>query len=225
MKKRGSRPKGREVVWSPELAYAIGLMATDGSLSKDGRHLDFTSKDRSLIETLTACIGLQHLKIGIKQAGQPHRNKAYRVQWGDVRLYNFLLSIGLTPNKTKTIGSVVVPRRYYFDFLRGHFDGDGSFFSYHDPRWRSSFMFYLSFVSASPAHIKWLQSENEKLVGVKGHITSANERSVLQLKYAKRETLILLAHMYAHPGSACLKRKRLKITNALHIVGLTLPKG
>ena len=37
--------------WTSELAYAVGLLTTDGSLSKDGRHIDLTSKDvEQLIE-------------------------------------------------------------------------------------------------------------------------------------------------------------------------------
>src|SRR5688572_20602052 len=35
------RPGGLEThqIWSPELAYAVGLIATDGNLGRDGRHL------------------------------------------------------------------------------------------------------------------------------------------------------------------------------------------
>lgn len=40
-----------KIKWSPEFAYAIGLLVTDGNLSPDGRHLNFTSKDRELAET------------------------------------------------------------------------------------------------------------------------------------------------------------------------------
>ncbi len=35
--------------WTPERAYAVGLMATDGNLSRDGRHLTATSADPDLI--------------------------------------------------------------------------------------------------------------------------------------------------------------------------------
>lgn len=42
------KPKGKPVKWSPKIAYAVGLITTDGSLSKDGRHIDLTSKDRRL---------------------------------------------------------------------------------------------------------------------------------------------------------------------------------
>lgn len=36
----GGNQKNKDFVfrWSPEMAYAIGLLTTDGNLSKDGRH-------------------------------------------------------------------------------------------------------------------------------------------------------------------------------------------
>ena len=34
-----------DIILSPDLSYIIGLITTDGNLSKDGRHFDFTSKD------------------------------------------------------------------------------------------------------------------------------------------------------------------------------------
>ena len=54
-----------KIQWSPKLAYAIGLMATDGNLSKDGRHLAFVSKDLQLIRTFKNCLGLK-VKIAKK---------------------------------------------------------------------------------------------------------------------------------------------------------------
>ena len=56
-----ARPRGpvprrmlglEDIVWSPDLAYAVGLLATDGNLSSDRRHMSFISKDRDLVETL-----------------------------------------------------------------------------------------------------------------------------------------------------------------------------
>lgn len=209
--------------WSPQLAYAVGLMTTDGSLSKDGRHFDFTSKDKEQIKTLMRCLDLSLLKIATKSAGPPHYSSAYRVQWGDVMLYDFLLNIGLMPNKTKQLSSLAIPDSYFFDFIRGHFDGDGSFYSYFDSRWRKSFMFYLHFISASPAHIRWMRESLERMLGVKGHITTAKGSAVMQLKFAKRETLLILEKMYPRSDVVCLKRKRLKIEEALRIVGESLP--
>lgn len=41
--------------WLPELAWAVGLIATDGNLSRDGRHLTVVSADRDLLASLKSC--------------------------------------------------------------------------------------------------------------------------------------------------------------------------
>ncbi|MCL5435596.1 MAG: hypothetical protein M1275_00770, partial [Patescibacteria group bacterium] len=132
--------------WSSNLAYAVGLIATDGCLYKDGRHLAFISKDYDLVCQFKELLGLNN-KIAKKPSGFVKGGYGHWVQFGDVNFYNFLLSIGLTPAKSKTLGPLKIPDRYFFDFIRGHFDGDGSFYSYWDKRWLSSFMFYLSFAT------------------------------------------------------------------------------
>ena len=111
-----------------------------------------------------------------------------------------------------------IPEKYFFDFLRGCFDGDGCFYSYWDPRWRSSHMFYLEFVSASKKHINWLQDELEKKIGVVGHTTIAiRKNKYFQLKYAKKESIEIINKMYYNPSVVCLSRKRVKILEALKI--------
>lgn len=204
--------------WSSDIAYAVGLLTTDGSLSKDGRHIDLTSKDVEQLTNFKKCLNLK-VKIGKKYSGAG--NKAYRVQFGNVILYQFLLDIGLTPAKTKTLGEICVPDKYFLDFLRGHFDGDGSFYSYWDKRWENSYMFYTVFISASRKHIVWLQREIERIVGIKGHMNRTG--AVYQLRYAKREFVIVLKKMYPkNKNKTYLKRKYLKIQKSLGIIDVML---
>ncbi len=213
------KPQGKVVIrWSPAFAYAIGLLTTDGNLSPNGRTLNFTSKDREQVLTLCRCLGIEN-KIGRKARGGEKVKKYYVVQFGDVLFYKFLLEIGLSPNKSKTLGALKIPDLYFFDFLRGHFDGDGTFYSYWDPRWRSSFMFYTEFVSASKTHIIWLRKEIHKHLDIKGHLTGDGRKITVQLKYAKAESLKLLEHMYYRRSIVGLTRKRLKIKKALGILG------
>lgn len=209
------RPLGKvKIEWSSNFAYAIGLLVTDGNLSKDGRHLDFTSKDIDQLKNFMKCLGIK-VKIGTKVSGFTGK-KTTHIQFGDVNLYKFLLTIGIGPNKTKTIAKLKIPQKYFFDFLRGHFDGDGTFYSYWDPRWHSSFMFYTEFISASKKHLEWIRDENFKILKIKGHITNGG-KSTLQLKYAKKESLKLLAKMYYSNKIICLNRKRKKVEKALKI--------
>jgi len=214
---RMGKPKGKvKIAWSPNFAYAIGLMVTDGNLSPDGRHLAFVSNDLEQIKNFQRALGISCL-VSRKQSGFKSKKQAYVVQFGDVLFYRFLLKIGLMPNKSKVIADVHIPDAYYFDFIRGLFDGDGHSYSYLDPRWKSSFMFYIGFSSASRAHTDWLRNSLEKKTGLKGHVTIANR--CYQLKYAKNEALGLVGRMYYEPNVLCLNRKHLKILKVLSILG------
>ncbi len=221
MGKRGPKPRGKvEIKWSSEFAYALGLLATDGNLSTDGRHFDFTSNDMEQLRNFMKCLGIK-VKIGHKISGYTGKRRP-RIQFGDVSLYRFLLTIGFMPAKSKVIGVIDIPREFFFDFLRGHLDGDGTFYSYWDSRWRSSFMFYTVFMSASEKHIDWLRERIRNLLRINGHITKSASSSVYELKYAKAESLKLLPKMYYNPGVVCLSRKRKKIEAALEVAGKTL---
>ncbi|MEK9194784.1 MAG: LAGLIDADG family homing endonuclease [Patescibacteria group bacterium] len=217
----GKKPKAHiSKVWSSDLAYAVGLLATDGSLSRDGRHIDLTSTDKEQLKNLLSCLDIDN-KIGRKFSGSS-KKPCWRIQFGDVLFYRFLMDIGLTPAKSKTMGGLTIPHRYFFDVLRGEFDGDGTFYSYWDKRWKSSFMFYVVFISASRDHIEWLRKELFSRLCVNGHITHDDHKSTYQLKYAKREGLQILKNMYYNSDLVCLKRKRLKVEKALGIVGMSL---
>lgn len=205
--------KRRVIKWSPNLAYVTGLISTDGSLSVDRRHIDFTSKDIQLLKTFKNCLGLKN-KIGLKSSG--FSSKKYpHIQFGDVVLYKWLLSIGLTSKKSKTIGKLKIPKKLFFDFLRGCFDGDGSSYSYWDQRWHSSFMFYISFSSGSLPYLKWLRSKLKTYLGIKGHITGS--KNVWNLCYAKKESRILFSKMYYKKDLPHLKRKYKKLEKAIKI--------
>ncbi len=217
------KPLGRvSTTWSLELAYVIGLITTDSSLSIDGRHISITSKDLQLMETVKQCLGLS-VTLGRKSSGHTSEKKYFVIQFGDVIFYRFLQSIGLTPAKTHTIGPLNIPDRYFFDFLRGHFDGDGSSYSYYDPRWHRSFLFYMTFISASREHVLWLRREITRLTGLRGAYNPARgPRTVHQLRFAKREAVKLVPRLYSSPDVPCLERKRLKIKESLRTLGLVL---
>lgn len=213
MGKRGVRPQGKvQIKWSSHFAYAIGLLASDGCLSSSGRHIIFVSKDKEQVTNFLRALNIENL-VGLNSTG------AYRVQFSDVLFYRFLMDIGLMPNKSKVLSKLEIPPKYFFDFLRGVFDGDGSSYSYWDPRWKSSFMYYVSVASASEAFIIWLRHTIWTRLGVSGHVTRAKNKSTYQLKYAKKSSTEILRKMYPKKNILCLSRKRLKIERMLSIVG------
>lgn len=205
---RGTKPQKKvSTSWSSQLAYAVGLITTDGCLSGDGRHIDFTSKDRPLIKTFRSCLGIEN-SIGRKTAGNANQNNYYRVQFGDVNFYNWLLKIGLCPRKSKRIGVLEIPDTFFFDFLRGVFDGDGSISSYWDPRWHSSFMFYIQFTSGSRPYLEWLQQKIHQLSGATGRVKPSTR--CYQLAFAKNAGRSIFRRMFYADGLPHLRRKFLK---------------
>ena len=198
------KPKGKPVKWSPEIAYVVGLITTDGNLSIDGYHLEMTSKDIQLLNTFKRCLGIKN-KITTKLSGYTGKKSCYRVQFGNVILYRWLLNLGLMPNKTKRLGALRVPNKYFFDFLRGHLDGDGCIRKYQDPVYPNSERLYIRFFSASHKHIQWIQKKIKSLLGIKGY--TRHETTGLLLSFAKKDSLKLLPYLYPTKNVPCLKRK------------------
>jgi hypothetical protein len=198
----------RNYVWSADTAYGVGLIASDGCLQRNGRHVDLTSKDFEQLLNFSKALG-RDMKIGRKTSGSG--KFGYRIQFSDVAYYDFLLAAGLTPAKSKTLGPLTIPDEFYADFLRGLFDGDGSTYGYMDPRWRSSFMFYILFVSASQLFIEYIRQTNVRLVNglTRGAIHDAH--GVISLSYAKADSHRLFQFMYYNDSCLSLTRKKLKL--------------
>ena len=198
------KPRGKPIKWSPEIAYTVGLMTTDGSLSIDGRHLNITSNDIQLLNTFKKCLGINN-KIGLKSSGYTGKKNSHYVQFGNVILYRWLLDIGLMPNKTWSLKSLKVPGKYFFDFLRGHLDGDGCIRTFMDPVYPNSQRLYVNFNSASLYHIEWLRKKIKSLADIEGFIMKNN--TIFCLTYAKKESLTLLSYLYPNRKIPLLKRK------------------
>lgn len=196
--------KRKSITWTSEIAYIVGLLTTDGCLSSNRGHVEITSKDVQLLKTFKNCLGIKN-KITRKTSGFTHKKNCYRIQFGNVIFYDWLLRIGLIPHKTGKIGALKIPDKYFFHFLRGHLDGDGSFLRYQDPIFPKSERIYIKFRSKNLKHLMWLKSRINSLLKIKGYI--ANDGNVFSLRFAKRASLILLPYLYPTKYVPCLKRK------------------
>lgn len=191
------------VKWNKNLAYAVGLFTADGCLYSDKRHLEFNSKDKEQIENFIKCLNLNN-KITKKTRGSEKIKKYYRVQFGDVQFYKFLESIGLKPRKSLTIERVEIPSKFFPDFLRGLFDGDGTFGTFNHPESQYP-QLRLRLASASKQFIRWLYQEIKKELDTKGFIAKAKGNE--NLTYGISDSLKLLNYMYYSPNVICLSRK------------------
>lgn len=204
-------------VWSSEFAYAVGLTATDGCLSRDRRHITFDSKDLVLVEVYLRCIRREDVRI--VQVRTRSGGRAYRAAFSDATLYDWLFGLGIQPAKSLTLGGVSVPSAHFVHFVRGLLDGDGTVYVLKHrptPRTYPNYWYvrlWTYFTSGSPRHINWLRREIRLWLGLNGYverIVREDRKDFYRLKYGKAESLVLLAALYADPAWPALGRKRQK---------------
>ncbi|MEK7192262.1 MAG: LAGLIDADG family homing endonuclease [Patescibacteria group bacterium] len=180
------------------LWYIVGLITTDGNLSISGRHINITSKDRSLLYDVRSSLFLNN-KIGRKSNGS-NKKKIYSVlQLGDKKFYDYLMDIGLTPKKSLTLKSIKVPNKYFIDFVRGVIDGNGNI-----SRWvhatNKNVQWSLRIVSGSKTFLLWLKNSMEKTFEVSGKFYTqqyANKKNPLHiLKFGKFAAKFILKRCY-----------------------------
>lgn len=202
--------------WTADLAYTVGLIAADGNLSRKPGRVSIMSNDIDLLE-------LVRERLGVTRPITPHTGgygrRCHRIVWSDRPFYEWLVSLGLTPAKSLTLGPLAVPDEYFVDFFRGCIDGDGSIVTYVD-RYNAfkncRYVYtrvYLSLVSASPRFIEWVRASLHRICGVEGSVgirRCEGRNDIGRLRYAKREALLLLRWMYYASDVASLRRKRQK---------------
>jgi hypothetical protein len=113
--------------WNRQMAYVLGFFAADGyiTLNKRGANfwcIDITDKD--LLYNIRDIIESEH-KIS-ERIGTENNKNQYRLQIGSKEMCNDLRKLGFQENKTKSLSTPNVPQKYFSDFVRGYFDGDGN---------------------------------------------------------------------------------------------------
>ncbi|MEW5805414.1 MAG: LAGLIDADG family homing endonuclease [Patescibacteria group bacterium] len=112
--------------WTSQMAYVLGYILADGSLIKNKRGAYFTeiqSIDKEIIVKIRKVFD-SDLKISVYK---PKKGRIrYRLQIGSKKIFTDLLKLGIKPKKSCHEKLPKIPSKYFSDFLRGYFDGDGS---------------------------------------------------------------------------------------------------
>jgi len=210
--------------WSPDMAYVLGFFAADGAMIKNNRgahFIEFHVVDREILIKIKNCMNSNH-KISYRKPAKNNYANSYRLQFGSKEMFNDLLNLGLTPNKSLTMKFPDVPKEFLPDFIRGYFDGDGcvSYGRYKSkdrkkPRWIIS----TRFTSGSK---KFLLSLHRKLKNIcvnGGYILDKN--GAWSLDFSFRDSLALYNFMYNNvPASIYLDRKYNKFGKALRALNM-----
>lgn len=200
--------------WSPEFAYVVGLIASDGNLDKNSNEVKLASTDREITDLYCRCLGLRphdtsaeiwndyaSTEVYVRLEQRLQYKLQYHIVFSDYVYRARLEAIGLTPNKSKTLGLLAIPDEYFRDFLRGEFDGDGCWSGQRHGKRKYALGI---FTSGSRVYLDWLHETIQRLVGIKGHIYK------IDLRFEGKHAEKLGEFMYYTPDVPCLGRKRSK---------------
>ena len=156
---------------SPSLAYAVGLFAAEGNLTKGRNSVGFASTDLELITHYCACLQLSP-QVEPHKEQLPSGKTLYRIQFTDHAYRAFLEGLGLTPAKSLTLQPLNIPPNVFFDFARGCWDGDGGFYIKRHRGWHDSL--YTKLTCGSRVFLEWMRDRLETYTGLHGHISGVN---------------------------------------------------
>lgn len=205
--------------WSPEMAYVLGFFAADGSMllnSRGAHFIEFTITDRIVLEQIQRVTGSTH-RISERERGGNCKT-AYRLQVGSKEWFNDLSRFGFMQNKSKRLPLPNIPSKYFGDFVRGYFDGDGCVYFnslYFADRKKSRLILMTLFTSGCRPFLHSLWDALRKH-GISGGSIKNKVRG-FELVFSHKDSIALYRLMY-HTDAILelyLPRKRIKLENAI----------
>ena len=210
----------------------MGLIATDGCLYGDGRHIAFISKDEDQMRTLLRLVDRAHIRY--KREESEFGGWAFRGQFSYAALYRWLLTVGLMPRKSLVLGGILVADEHLMTLVRGLLDGDGTVYTLiHNPTPRTYLNYkyerlWTFFSSASRKHVEWIQARLACALGISGYIEvlkrKGRENPMYRLKYGNRASRVLLPAVYADLSVPRLERKWRKWAGYAARHAISLPR-
>jgi hypothetical protein len=120
------------------------------------------------------------------------------------------MSHGVTSTKAKTMIFPKVPNKYFGDFVRGYFDGDGNIWTglMHKKRPTATKTALVSFTSGSYYFLFTLLGMLHSRGVVGGSLVSLKSKECFRLTFSTRDSLKIFKIMYNTDTNLFLSRKK-----------------
>jgi DNA-binding transcriptional regulator WhiA len=178
--------------WSPEMAYVLGFVLTDGTI--DGNTFTIAQKNRAILERVNAAMQSNY---PIRQRSNNGNSSIFTLKINRQEMVEDLRRLGIAENKSRTVEFPDVPKLYLPHFIRGVIDGDG---------WVQDRGYVMNITSASPLFAYYLH-ELFNLCKFNGKITKQNGAYRVWVT-GKSDIIRLGRWIYRGSGDLFLPRKR-----------------
>lgn len=185
-----------------DMAYVLGFIAADGSISKDSNRIKIglSAKDIKQLELIKKLMKISH---PIKNYTNADNFEIAELTWTCHKHKIDLAKYGVIPKKTYTFKFPInLSKEYWADFIRGYFDGDGCITGI-EPEWK-----ICSYRIDILEKINTFFEEN----GIKPSIIHKRKgQELYDLRYASKNDLIKIYNLlYYNESVPCMLRKRKK---------------
>lgn len=188
-------------IWSADMAYVLGLIITDGCISKTGT-ISLSMNDSEILEKVKRAMMSDHQIIPSK-----HQKRLYHFKFARERLVKDLAGFGIGPKKSLIVKFPQIPDAFMSDFIRGIFDGDGSVFFIKGNR---KYPLKTKFCSGSKDFITELEINLQKLGLPKRNIYEQKTKNGIfyMFTYGHKDSVKLFEILYKNsPNILFLERK------------------
>lgn len=193
--------------WSPNMAYTLGYIYADGCILRNRYRLKIASCDKNHLKKILYIMKSTYPML-TNWSDNRKRPNYYSIV-DRKKVYFDLIRLGLIPRKSRITKFPNMPRKYFFHFLRGYFDGDGSVY-YDKPHIDRGDKKYVRlntcFTSASYNFLDTLQKLISKKIDIPRQKLSKNH-DAFKLRYSTKDSLKLLKQLYKN-SDALLKLDR-----------------
>lgn len=194
------------------MAYILGFFAADGYITLNKRGGQFWCldiADKILLEKIKMIIKAEH-KISIRKR-RDGKYATYRLQIGSIEMCDDLRKLGFDERKTKRLSLPKIPNKYFSDFVRGYFDGDGNVWVglMHKKRKTKTLVVQTVFTSCSYEFLDEMNKNIENF-GVRKGILRKGRGNYYRLVYSIINSLKLYDFMYNSLGTSGLFLQRKK---------------
>lgn len=200
-----------------EMAYILGLIASDGSVSKKENliAIQLQHEDRNILDKIREITKIERPIESYIRTGTNHEINSLRnwsAEWKkDLNHY------GIIPNKTFILQPPeFLQSEFRIDYIRGYFDGDGSIYSIN-----SQNRIFFEITGASKKVIDWIRNElvNHYHIFLNKELTEtlSNGTVMYKIKIGSIEEIKKIYNLFYQDSDLYIKRKYEKFQTLLNI--------
>lgn len=209
---------------TPNKAYILGFLYADGSVNiknnKNTMSISLQEEDGYILEAMRKEIGsgkpLEYLDYSNKHDFGYHYKNQYRLLIFNKHICESLVNIGMVQNKSLVLEFPDIHKELYSHFIRGYFDGDGSFCAHYLKSGKFQPLITFTSTDAFCRSIKNILINYLNIPGGNIYDASCHNGITKVLSFSgANQTKTILDWLYKD-ANLCLKRKYEKYINSFY---------